>query len=75
MNRKKLYRSQNKMAAGVVAGVADYFDHDPTVWRLGFVCFLALTGFMPGILMYAVGYFIMPAAEEMAEVSYRVVEE
>lgn len=75
MKKKKLYRSQNQMSAGVVAGVAEYFDHDPTLWRLGFVCFLAVTGFMPGVLIYAVGYFIMPLPAHGPDFTYRVVED
>ena len=75
MEKKKLARSQNRMAAGVIAGVAEYFEHDPTLWRLGFVCFLAFTGLMPGVLIYAVGYFVIPASDDVPDVTYRVVED
>ena len=35
MNGKKLYRSrENKMLAGVCAGIAEYFGVDPTLIRL-----------------------------------------
>ena len=37
-NVKRLYRSRNeRMIAGVCAGLADYLDIDPTVVRLLFV--------------------------------------
>ena len=40
MNGKKLYRNtENKMLAGVCSGIADYFDIDPTLVRLGWVLF------------------------------------
>ena len=75
MSKKKLSLSSNKMTAGVLAGVAEYFDHDPTLWRLGFVLFLAVTGLMPGVLIYAVAYVLMPEAEIAPDVTYRVVED
>ncbi|MEX0912968.1 MAG: PspC domain-containing protein [Candidatus Paceibacterota bacterium] len=64
MTHKKLYRSNNKLVAGVCAGLAEYFDHDPTLWRLGFVLFLVLTGLMPGLLLYILAWVIIPQAPE-----------
>ena len=35
---KRLYRSEkNRMIAGVCGGIAEYFNIDPTLVRLGFV--------------------------------------
>ncbi len=71
---KKLKRSsQNQILAGVLAGFAEYFGHDATIWRLGFVIFLIVTGLMPGLLLYLVAWVIMPLAEE-EEVAYTVME-
>lgn len=64
MTHKKLYRSNNKLVAGVCAGLAEYFDHDPTLWRLGFAFFLVLTGVMPGLLLYIVGWIVIPKGPE-----------
>ena len=65
MNQKKLCRSrQNVLVAGVCSGLAEYFDHDPTLWRLGFALFLVLTGFMPGVLLYIIAWIVMPVAPE-----------
>ena len=45
MNGKKLYRSEsNRMLCGVCAGIAEYFDLDPTLIRLAW----ALVGY-PGV--------------------------
>ncbi len=64
---KKLYRStNNKLIAGVCGGLAEYFDHDPTLWRLGFAFFLVITGFMPGVLLYAIAWIVMPVAPEVS---------
>lgn len=56
---KRLYKSsQNKMLDGVCAGVAEYFNIDPTLVRLGWVLFCALGGC--GILAYIVAAIIIP---------------
>lgn len=58
---KKLYRSRrNVLVAGVCAGMAEYFNQEPTFWRLGFILFLILTGLMPGVLLYIAAWIIIP---------------
>jgi len=39
MEKKKLYRTENecKMLCGVCGGIAEYFDIDPTLVRVGWV--------------------------------------
>jgi phage shock protein C len=59
MNGKKLYRNtENKMLAGVCSGIADYFDIDPTLVRLGWVLFGLLGG--SGLLAYIIAAIIIP---------------
>ena len=58
MEKKKLYRSENKMIAGVCAGIAEYFDIDPTLVRLGWVI-LSFIGFS-GVLAYIIAAIIIP---------------
>lgn len=59
--KKKLYRSrEDKLVAGVLAGCAEYFDHDPVFWRLAFILFLLFTGVMPGVLIYLIAWVIIP---------------
>lgn len=54
----RLYRSRdNRMIAGVAAGLGEYLGIDPTVVRLLFVLF-AFTG--AGILAYLVMMIIVP---------------
>lgn len=58
---KKLYRSRNdKMVAGVCAGLADYFGIDASLVRLGFV-FLLIPGGM-SIWAYIIAAIIVPEA-------------
>jgi phage shock protein PspC (stress-responsive transcriptional regulator) len=55
---KKLYRSRdNKMVGGVCAGLAKYFELDPTLVRLGMAVLMVLGG---GILIYIIAWVIVP---------------
>ena len=59
MERKRLYRNVNdKMLCGVCSGLADYFNIDPTLVRLGWVVFCALGG--SGLLAYIIAALVMP---------------
>lgn len=58
---KRLYRStDNKMIAGVCAGIAEYFGWDPTLVRVGFVLLSMGSVFFPGILAYLVMMVVVP---------------
>ena len=56
---KRLYKStENKMLDGVCGGIAEYFNMDPTLVRLGWVIFCALGG--SGIIAYIIAAIIIP---------------
>ncbi len=58
---KRIYRSRSEsMIAGLAGGLANYFNVDPTLIRLAFVGAGFLTGVIPGLLAYAVGWIIVP---------------
>lgn len=58
---KRLYRSQHqKMLAGVCGGIAEYFDIDPTLVRIGYVVLSFLVALLPSILFYIILMLIMP---------------
>ena len=58
---KRIYRSKKeKMIAGVCGGLAEYFNIDPTLVRLGWIIF-ALT-FGTGILAYIICAFVIPVS-------------
>ena len=58
------YRTrENRMVAGVCAGLADHFGVSVTALRLAFVV-LTLVGFLTGIVVYAVLWVIMPVRPE-----------
>ena len=57
--KKRLYKSnENKMIDGVCGVIAEYFDIDPTLVRLGLVLFCALGG--SGIIAYIIAAIIIP---------------
>ena len=59
MNEKKLYKSgTDKKLAGVCGGLAEYFNIDSTLVRLGWVVFGLLGG--SGLLAYIIAAIIMP---------------
>ncbi len=58
---KVLSRSTDKkVLAGVLAGIAEYFNYDPTLIRLLFVLIVLLTGIIPGVLVYILAAIVMP---------------
>ncbi|MDD5945277.1 MAG: PspC domain-containing protein [Clostridia bacterium] len=59
---KKLYKSRNCMLLGVCAGVAEYFDIDPTVVRILWTIF-GLVAFS-GVIAYIIAAVIMPERPE-----------
>lgn len=58
--KKKLYKSKSgKKLCGVCAGIAEYFDLDPTIIRLAWVVFTLLGG--SGIIAYIIAAIVMPS--------------
>ncbi len=59
MNGKKLYKSRdNRMISGVCAGIAEYFNMDPTIIHLAWVLFSLLGG--SGVLGYIIAAIVIP---------------
>ena len=62
MAEKKLMRSANKMLAGVCGGIAEYFEIDPTIVRVGYVALTIFSAGFPGLLLYIIMLLLMPQA-------------
>ncbi|NNE70970.1 MAG: PspC domain-containing protein [Rhodothermales bacterium] len=61
MSRTTLRRSiNNRQIAGVCGGLAEYFDLDPTLVRVGYVLLSFLSVGFPGLLVYIVLALVMP---------------
>lgn len=58
----RLYRSSDRMIAGVAGGLAGYLDIDPTVARLLFVLALFMSG-GTALLAYLVMWLVVPQSE------------
>ena len=72
MSKKLVKNEDKKMVGGVIAGIADYFNQDPTVWRVGVVLLAVLTGLFPILVFYFVAWFVMPGKD--GDVTYKVVD-
>ena len=49
-----------KTIAGVLGGIAEYFDIDPTLVRLGYVLLSLFSAAFPGVLGYIIMWIVMP---------------
>ena len=58
---KRLTRDvNNKKIAGVCAGIAKYFDLDPTLVRVIWILLVCVAG--TGVLAYLIAWVVMPEA-------------
>ena len=58
---KRLYRSRtDKKIAGIFGGIAELYNLDPSLVRLLAVFIGVATGFLPLLITYLVGWFIIP---------------
>ena len=56
---KKLTRSDNRMIGGVCSGLAEYFDFDPTLFRVIYAVLTVATAFS-GVIIYLLLWLIIP---------------
>lgn len=59
---KKLYRSKNRMLGGVCAGLAEYFNIDPTLARVVAVVLFFFPA-IPAFLCYLVAWLLIPESK------------
>lgn len=58
-NEKRLYRSNDAKVAGVCGGLAEYFDIDPSLVRIGYTVF-TLCSVGLGLVCYVAMMLIIP---------------
>jgi phage shock protein PspC (stress-responsive transcriptional regulator) len=68
--RRLVRRTDQKVLGGVCAGLGDYFDVDPVLFRVGFVV-LALAGGV-GLLAYGLAWLLIPASNVTEPIAGRV---
>lgn len=59
-NPKKLYRSNDRILGGVLAGFADYIYWDKTIVRLLYVLLSIISVGFPGLLFYIIAWIVIP---------------
>lgn len=65
---KKIYRSkENKIIAGICGAASEMLKVDPTLVRLGVVFVMLITGLLPILITYIIGWIIIPYKDESAE--------
>ena len=58
---KRIYRSQeDRKIAGILGGLGELFDIDPTLLRLLFVFIGLASGVIPLAVAYLIGWIIIP---------------
>ena len=63
----KLYRStRDKKIAGICGGVSELMNMDPTIVRLLFVLFALLTAIAPFVIIYFLGWWLIPEKSQGA---------
>ena len=71
MSKKRLYKSEeDKVFAGVIGGVAEYFDMDPTILRLLYILIAVMTGLVPAVLGYIIAALIVPHKPKIHHVEH-----
>lgn len=67
-NAKRLYRSKkNKLICGVCAGIAEYFNIDPTVVRLIYILLTIFTAVAPFVIIYLIMWIIVPERSDFID--------
>lgn len=61
---KRLTKSNDKILAGVCGGLAEYFELDPTLVRIGYFLLSASSAGFPGLGVYLVCMLLMPKAKD-----------
>jgi phage shock protein C len=62
---RPLRRSRtNRQIAGVVGGLAEYFQVDATLLRVGYVVGSIVSAAFPGVLVYVLLWLLMPEGAE-----------
>lgn len=62
---KKLYKSKSdKVFAGVIGGVGEYFNVDPVILRLAYLLITIFGAVVPGVIVYLFAALIVPRPNE-----------
>jgi len=58
---KRLFRTKrDSILGGVCGGIAEYFDLDPSLVRIGYILLSILSAAFPGFLVYIILWIVIP---------------
>ena len=60
MEKRLTKSNSNKMLAGVLGGIGEYFGIDPTLVRVAFCCLSVFSAGFPGLLLYIILALVVP---------------
>src|SRR5687767_15933189 len=63
-------RGDDRVIGGVASGIADYFNVDPLLVRIGFVGLMVFNGL--GLLIYLLGWLLIPTDTDNQSVVQRL---
>ena len=58
--------TEDKTCGGVVSGLAEFMGWSPGVTKVIVAALIIVTGIIPGLLVYAIAYLIMPKVAEFS---------
>jgi phage shock protein C len=62
---KKFYRSsKDHRIGGLCGGIGQYFSVDPGLVRIATVFVTLVTGILPGLITYVIGWIVIPMTSE-----------
>ena len=62
MEKKLTKSSTDKMLAGVLGGLGEYFGIDPTLVRIAYCLLSVFSAGFPGLLLYIIMALLVPTA-------------
>lgn len=69
--KKKLYRStDDKIFAGVIGGIGEYFDIDSTILRLLYILIAVMTALFPAFIGYIIAVLVVPKRPEAHHIQH-----
>lgn len=62
--KKRLTKSRDKVIAGVLGGIAEYFSLDKAWVRIIGAAIILFTGVGPGVILYMIAAMVMPEQDD-----------
>lgn len=66
--------TETALVGGVVAGLADYLEQDPVLFRIIAIGLLCVTGVFPGLLLYLLAWVFTPGSNNTPRADYEINE-